>query len=331
MPDTHAAQAQLEPWQWPEAQWRKLVNQVRAGRAYKPKAWKGGARCAIALSFDSDHETNELRDGGKSIGRMAWGQSGNRVGIPRIRKLLDKHDVKATFYVPAVTALLYPDEQRALVAEGHEIGIHGWIHELNSILPLEAERDLLFRSSDVLEKVTGKRPLLLVMPNWLGVTDIAIERARKMAGDKYIAFVGCMYGEGKTCSGPPTSQEWMMAVRSDRVEGRKRVNAALEAMVKEAEKRGIGDSSKKAAVGFCFGGGNVLELARSGANLDAVVCLHGDLGILDAPGAHHLEADLLDRPDDLVEPLALQRLRVEGRGAEQEGEAAEEIHGGIGS
>lgn len=69
-----------------------------------------------------------------------------------------------------------------------------------------------------------------------------------------------------------------MAVRSDRVEGRKRVNAALEAMVKEAEKRGIGDSSKKAAVGFCFGGGNVLELARSGANLDAVVCLHGDLG-----------------------------------------------------
>ena len=76
------------------------------------------------------------------------------------------------------------------------------------------------------EKVSGKRPLLLVMPNWLGVTDIAIERARKMAGDKYVAFVGCMYGEGKTCSGPPTSQEWMMAVRSDRVEGRKRVNAA---------------------------------------------------------------------------------------------------------
>ena len=112
MPDTHAPQ-QLEPWQWPEAHWRKLVNQVRAGRAYRPRSWKGGARCAVALSFDSDHETNELRDGGKSIGRMAWGQSGNRVGIPRIRKLLEKHDVKATFYVPAVTALIYPDEQRA--------------------------------------------------------------------------------------------------------------------------------------------------------------------------------------------------------------------------
>jgi dienelactone hydrolase len=127
------------------------------------------------------------------------------------------------------------------------------------------------------EKVSGKRPLLLVMPNWLGVTDNAIRRAQKMAGDKYVAFVGCMYGEGKTCEGPPTSQEWMMAVRADRVEGRKRVNAALATLVSEAGKRGIGDNSKKAAVGFCFGGGNVLELARSGADLNAVVCLHGDL------------------------------------------------------
>ena len=49
-----------------------------------PNGWKDGARCAVALSFDSDHETNELRDGGKSIGRMAWGQYGNRVGVPRI-------------------------------------------------------------------------------------------------------------------------------------------------------------------------------------------------------------------------------------------------------
>jgi dienelactone hydrolase len=115
------------------------------------------------------------------------------------------------------------------------------------------------------------------MPNWLGVTENAIKLAQKMAGDQYVAFVGCMYGEGKTCEGPSTSQEWMMAVRADRIEGRKRVNAALATLVTEADKRGIGDSSKKAAVGFCFGGGNVLELARSGADVDAVVCLHGDL------------------------------------------------------
>jgi dienelactone hydrolase len=127
------------------------------------------------------------------------------------------------------------------------------------------------------EKVGGKRPLLLVMSNWLGVTDIVIKRAAKMAGDKYVAFVADMYGGGKTCEGPPTSQEWMMAVRGDRVEGRKRVNAALATLIAEASKRGIGDSTKKAAVGFCFGGGNVLELARSGADVNAAVCLHGDL------------------------------------------------------
>jgi peptidoglycan-N-acetylglucosamine deacetylase len=72
------------PWEWPNAHWRGLVNQVRAGRLLRPAAWKDGARCAIALSFDADHETNELRDGGASIGRMCWGQFGNRVGVPRI-------------------------------------------------------------------------------------------------------------------------------------------------------------------------------------------------------------------------------------------------------
>lgn len=158
--------AELQPWQWPDEQWKKIVNHVRAGKSYRPRSWKDGARCAVALSFDSDHETNELREGGKSIGRLSWGQYGARVGVPRIAALLRKHDVKATFYVPAVAALLHPDEQRGLVAEGHEIGIHGWIHELNSVLPYENERDLMFRATDTLEKLIGKRPVGLRTPSW---------------------------------------------------------------------------------------------------------------------------------------------------------------------
>src|ERR1051325_5456428 len=114
--------ANLEPWQWSEAHWRKIVEHVRAGRTLRPASWKDNARCAVALSFDSDHETNELRDGGKSIGRMSWGQYGSRVAIPRILKLLERHGVKATFYVPAGTALIHPDEQRPIVAEGAESG-----------------------------------------------------------------------------------------------------------------------------------------------------------------------------------------------------------------
>jgi len=156
----------LAPWQWPEAQWRGIVDRVRAGRALRPKTWPGGARCAAALSFDSDHETNELREAGESPGRLSQGQYGNRQGVPRILEILGRHGVPASFFVPAVTALLYPDEQQRVAAAGHEIGIHGWIHERNSELPLEAERDLMLRSRDVLEKVTGQRPVGMRTPSW---------------------------------------------------------------------------------------------------------------------------------------------------------------------
>ena len=49
-----------QPWQWPQAHWQGIVNHVRAGRTLRPATWPGGARCAVAFSFDSDHETNEL-------------------------------------------------------------------------------------------------------------------------------------------------------------------------------------------------------------------------------------------------------------------------------
>ena len=177
-------QATPQPWQWEDEHWRKLVGHVRAGRTYRPKSWKGGARCALALSFDSDHETNELRDGGKSIGRLSWGQYGNRVGVPRILKLLEKYGVHATFYVPAVAALLHSDEQRRVVAEGHEIGIHGWIHELNSVLPHAAERDLLLRAADTLEQITGTRPVGIRTPSWdFSPNTLAIEQEMDLLYD----------------------------------------------------------------------------------------------------------------------------------------------------
>ncbi len=156
----------MEPWQWPEEEWRRRVSQVRAGRSLKPVSWPGGARCAVALSFDSDHDTNELRDGGTSIGRMSWGQYGTRVGVPRILDILKAEDIQASFFVPAVAAKLYPDEQRRVIAEGHEIGLHGWIHELNSVLPEEIERDLHLRASDALEQITGIRPVGMRTPSW---------------------------------------------------------------------------------------------------------------------------------------------------------------------
>jgi peptidoglycan-N-acetylglucosamine deacetylase len=154
------------PWQWPEATWRRVVGRARAGRSLAPSAWPGGARCAVALSFDADHETIPLRDADESPMRISQGQYGSRRGIPRIRALLDRHGVRASFYYPAVSALLYPDEIRAVAAEGHEIGIHSWIHESNTTVPPEAERDLTFRAADVLEKLSGRRPVGMRTASW---------------------------------------------------------------------------------------------------------------------------------------------------------------------
>ncbi|WP_144185892.1 polysaccharide deacetylase family protein [Elioraea rosea] len=156
----------LKPWQWPEEKWRAVVERGRAGRSLKPKTWPGGARCAVSLSFDADHETIPLRDADESPMRISQGQYGSRAAIPRIRKLLDRHGVRASFFYPAVSALLHPEEVRALADEGHEIGIHSWIHEANTTVPPEAERDLNFRAADVLEKISGRRPVGMRTASW---------------------------------------------------------------------------------------------------------------------------------------------------------------------
>jgi peptidoglycan/xylan/chitin deacetylase (PgdA/CDA1 family) len=114
----------------------------------RPSAWKEGARCAVALSFDCDHETAKLGAGRSAVGRLAWGEFGRRVGVPRILGVLKRHNVPATYFIPAVTALIDTDEPRRIRGAGHEIGIHGWIHENTSLLASEDERSLLMRARE---------------------------------------------------------------------------------------------------------------------------------------------------------------------------------------
>ena len=158
--------AAQQPWEWPEAHWRGLVGNARAGRRLAPKAWPGGARCCVTLSFDADHETTPLRDSDSSPMRISQGQYGNRQGIPRIRALLARHGIRASFFYPAVAALLHPEEIRAVADDGNEIGIHSWIHEANTALPPGVERDLTFRATDVLEKLSGRRPVGIRTASW---------------------------------------------------------------------------------------------------------------------------------------------------------------------
>jgi peptidoglycan/xylan/chitin deacetylase (PgdA/CDA1 family) len=153
-------------WQWAEQTWRAHVARIRAGRPLVPGQWPGGARVAVALSFDSDHETIPLRDNETGPGKLSQGEFGSRVGARRILDLLALRDIPATFFMPAVSALLHPDEARRYVAEGHEVGMHGWIHERNMVLAAADERELAFRSIDTLEKTSGMRPVGIRTPSW---------------------------------------------------------------------------------------------------------------------------------------------------------------------
>ena len=155
-----------EPWEWSEPVWRRIVGRARAGRSLAPRSWPDGARCAFAVSFDADHDTIPLRDSDESPMRISQGQYGNRSAMPRIRKLLERENIPASFFYPAVSALLYPDEVRAVAADGHEIGIHSWIHEANTRLPQGVERDLTFRAADTLERIAGTRPVGMRTASW---------------------------------------------------------------------------------------------------------------------------------------------------------------------
>ncbi len=156
-----------KPWEWPLEKVKDLVGEVRAGKDLTPESWPGGTKVAVALSFDFDAETNALRDMNISPGLFSQGEYAARVAVPRILALLDEYGIPASFFVPAVTALLHPDEIKAIVAKGrHEIGMHGWIHERNSLLDEEEERRLMRKSYETLKKMAGKAPSGIRTPSW---------------------------------------------------------------------------------------------------------------------------------------------------------------------
>lgn len=97
---------------------------------------------------------------------LSRGEYGVRVGVPRILSLLDRHRVPATFFVPAHTAASFPDSVRSIVAAGHEIAAHGFVHESPVALTRDEETDLLVRSEEMLAQVTGARPVGYRSPAW---------------------------------------------------------------------------------------------------------------------------------------------------------------------
>ena len=127
------------------------------------------------------------------------------------------------------------------------------------------------------EGVKAPRPLLLMAPNWRGVIKQAIETGQMLAGEGYVVFVADMFGEGNGPVGTENPMEFLRPFMSDVPGRRRRIAAALDTLTREADRRAIGDISRRAAIGYCFGGLNVIDLARTGADVQAVVSMPGPL------------------------------------------------------
>jgi peptidoglycan-N-acetylglucosamine deacetylase len=148
---------------------RAQMFHVSAGRRLKPKSWPGNARIAVALSFDVDNASATLARGILNYEVISRGEYGAVDGLPRILRLLEKHRIPASFFIPAVSAALHPNMIKAIQASPlqHEVGVHGWIHELLPALNNEAEEQrLLNQAIDYLTKAIGKRPVGYRAPSW---------------------------------------------------------------------------------------------------------------------------------------------------------------------
>ena len=126
------------------------------------------------------------------------------------------------------------------------------------------------------ETVKRPRPALLMCPNWMGMRQQAIDRAALLAGDRYVVFCVDMYGEGIRPKDFGEAAALANPLRDDPAEDKRRVRAAYDTFLRLGKERGL-INDQRAAVGFCFGGGNALDLARDGADLKAVVAIHSDL------------------------------------------------------
>lgn len=123
------------------------------------------------------------------------------------------------------------------------------------------------------DAVEGKRPAVLVVHEWWGLNEYAKDRARQLAGLGYVAFAVDMYGEGRVTTHPQQASEWAKTITGNVSGWQDRADAGLEVLQKDPR----ADAERIAAIGYCFGGATVQQMAYSGAPLGGVVSFHGSL------------------------------------------------------
>jgi dienelactone hydrolase len=124
------------------------------------------------------------------------------------------------------------------------------------------------------ENAQEKRPLVLVVPEWWGLTDYPRMRAKMLAQLGYVAMAVDMYGSGKVAANPQEAQELAIPFYQNPQLAKTRLEAALA----KAKTLARVDTARAAAIGYCFGGYVALNAAKLGSDLDGVVSFHGSLG-----------------------------------------------------
>lgn len=158
--------------------------------------WENNTRCVVCLTFDLDAEVswrNILRR--NNIDRdnpvvLSQGTYGPKAGVPRILKLLRKMDVKAGFFIPGEVAELYPETVTSIFQDGHEIGHHGYSHKNPASCTLSEERFEIVKGIEVLERITGKKPIGYRAP----AADLS-ENTLDLLGNNHLIYDSSMMGD----------------------------------------------------------------------------------------------------------------------------------------
>ncbi len=155
---------------------------------------------------------------------------------------------------------------------------------LAGALPADAEvktKEIEYKDGDTVltgllawdDAAAGKRPGVLVVHEWWGLNDYAKGRAEQLAAEGYVAFALDMYGDNKVTTHPEEANAWMTEIASNVDLWTRRAQLGLDVLKSQDQV----DPARTAAIGYCFGGATVMQLAYAGADLDAVVSFHGSL------------------------------------------------------
>ena len=162
--------------------------------------------------------------------------------------------------------------------------------------------------------VKTPRPGVVIVHDWMGVSDYVKMRAEQIVKLGYVAFVADIYGKGVRPKNQQEASEQAGKFRADRSLMRARAQAAVD----ELKKRSVVDPKRLAAMGYCFGGGVALELARSGADLAGVISFHGNLDTPNPEDAKNIKGSVLvlhGADDPYVKAEVVQAFQDEMRNA----------------